>query len=92
VGFSNTDDLNEGSTIQAGETQTLHVQFAPKSAGAASDHWTINADGDQGLLTLDMTGTGGGESSKGCSTAGGGMALWPLLSLLPGALRRRRQR
>ena len=93
VGFSNTDDLSEGSSIDAGETKTLHVQFAPKQAGAASDHWTINADGDQGVLTLEMTGTGGGggETSKGCSTAGGGIALWPLVSLLPWALGRRRR-
>ena len=82
VGFSNTDDLSEGSTIGAGETKTLHVQFAPKTRGGASDHWTINADGDQGLLTLDMTGAGegggGGGTSNGCTTAGGGIALWPL--------------
>ena len=80
VGFSNTDDLSEGSTLAAGETKTLHVQFAPKQAGAASDHWTINADGDQGLLTLEMTGTGegGGATSGGCTTGGGGIALWPL--------------
>ena len=93
MGFSNTDDLSEGSSIDAGETKTLHVQFAPKQAGAASDHWTINADGDQGVLTLEMTGTGGGggETSKGCSTAGGGIALWPLMSLLPWALGRRRR-
>jgi len=91
VGFSNTDDLNEGATIQAGETRTLHVQFAPKTAGAASDHWTINADGDQGLLTLGMTGTGGGDSSKGCTSAGGEAPPWPLLGLLAFALWPRRR-
>jgi hypothetical protein len=91
VGFSNTDDLNEGATIQAGETKTLHVQFAPKTAGAASDHWTINADGDQGLLTLGMTGTGGGDSSKGCTSAGGEAPPWPLLGLLAFALWPRRR-
>src|SRR5262249_24166154 len=50
VGFTNTDDLNEGATIEAGETKTLHVQFAPKQAGAATDHWVLNADGQQGIL------------------------------------------
>jgi uncharacterized protein (TIGR03382 family) len=92
VGFTNTDDLDEGSTIPAGQTKTLHVQFQPKASGAATDHWTINADGDQGLLTLAMTGTGaGGDPSSGCSSTGGGIAPWPLLSLLPWVLRRRRR-
>ncbi|HEY1908697.1 MAG TPA: choice-of-anchor D domain-containing protein [Myxococcaceae bacterium] len=91
LGFSNTDDLDEGSTIAAGATKTLHVQFVPRNDGQATDHWTINADGDQGLLTLAMTGTGGVDSSKGCSSTGGGFALWPLLSVLPWVLRRRRR-
>jgi len=92
VGFTNTDDLNEGATIDAGETKTLHVQFAPKQAGAATDHWVLNADGQQGILTLDMTGTGGGASSgKGCASAGGDGAPWPLLGLLALALWPRRR-
>ncbi|HEY1333633.1 MAG TPA: choice-of-anchor D domain-containing protein, partial [Myxococcaceae bacterium] len=91
VGFTNTDDLNEGATIAAGETKTLHVQFAPKNGGAASDHWTINADGDQGLLTLELTGTGAGDSSQGCTSAGGEGAPWSLLGLLAFALWPRRR-
>ncbi len=92
VGFTNTDDLNEGATIEAGETKTLHVQFAPKQAGAASDHWVLNADGQQGILTLGMTGTGGGASSgKGCTSGGGDGAPWPLLGLLALALWPRRR-
>ena len=90
VGFTNTDDLDEGSTIGAGVTKTFHVQFQPQRDGQATDHWTINADGDQGLLTLAVMGTGGGASS-GCSSTGAGMALWPLLSVLPFVLRRRRR-
>ncbi|HZW91181.1 MAG TPA: choice-of-anchor D domain-containing protein, partial [Myxococcaceae bacterium] len=93
VGFTNQDNLQEGSTIDAGETKTLHVQFAPTQGGAATDHWTINADGNQGVLTLELTGTGGGggsDSSKGCGSTGGGLTLWPLLTLLPWVLRRRR--
>jgi MYXO-CTERM domain-containing protein len=92
VGFSNTDDLNEGSTIDAGETKTLHVQFAPKQAGAASDHWVLNANGQQGILTLGLTGSGGGaSSSKGCTSSGGDGAPWPLLGLLALALWPRRR-
>ena len=93
VGFTNQDNLQEGSTIDAGETKTLHVQFAPTQGGAATDHWTINADGNQGVLTLELTGTGGGggsDSSKGCGSTAGGLTLWPLLTLLPWVLRRRR--
>ena len=102
VGFTNQDDLQEGATIDAGQTQTLHVQFAPTQAGAAADHWVINADGNQGVLTLPLTGTGGsvdgggggggggGSLTKGCSSPGGGVALWPMLMLLPLLLRRRR--
>ena len=95
IGFSNTDDLQEGAAIEAGETKTLHVQFSPQTAGAATDHWTINADGQQGVLTLEMTGTGegggSGDTSKGCSSAGGAVALWPLMTLLPWVLGRRRR-
>jgi len=99
VGFTNTDDLQEGATIDAGQTQTLHVQFAPTKAGAVADHWVINADGNQGVLTLPLSGTGGsadagggggGGLTKGCSSPGGGVALGPLLMLLPWLLRRRR--
>src|SRR5262249_24586978 len=36
VGFTNQDDLQEGATIDAGQTVTLHVQFAPTKAGAAT--------------------------------------------------------
>jgi iron transport multicopper oxidase len=96
VGFTNQDDLQEGATIAAGETKTLHVQFAPTTVGPATDHWTINADGNQGVLTMDLTGTGGaagggvGATAKGCTSTGGGVALWPLMMLLPWVLRRRR--
>ena len=92
VGFTNQDNLQEGATINAGEMKTLHVQFAPAKAGPAADHWVINADGKQGVLTLEMTGTGdtGGDTGKGCSTTGGGVALYPLIMLLPWVLRRRR--
>ena len=54
--------------------------------------WTINADGEQGVLSLEVTGTGaggGGDTSTGCSSIGG-VTLWPLLGLLPWVLRRRR--
>ena len=95
VGFTNTDNLQEGAAIAAGETKTLHVQFQPQNAGSVTDHWTINADGEQGLLTLQMTGTGGGGGSsdpvKGCTSTGGGVVLWPLMTLLPWVLRRRRR-
>ena len=97
VGFTNQDNLQEGTTIDAGQTQTLHVQFAPTKDGPAADHWVINADGNQGVLTLPLSGTGGGGGgggggslTKGCSSPGGGLALWPLLMLMPWLLGRRR--
>jgi iron transport multicopper oxidase len=91
VGFTNQDDMQEGTNIEAGESKTLHVQFAPTKPGQVADHWVINANGQQGVLTLGMTGTGGGggDPSKGCSSTGGGLMLWPLLTLLPWMLRRR---
>ncbi len=95
VGFTATDSLQEGAAIEPGQTQTLHVQFQPAAAGQVTDHWTINADGMQGLLTLELKGQGqggsdpGGLVTSGCSSTGDG-APWALLAaLLPWARRRR---
>ena len=92
VGFTATDDFSEGASIDPGQTVTLHVQFQPQKAGAVSDHWVINADGKQGLITVNITGTGGtADPAKGCSSTGGTVPGW-VLGLVPWALSRRRRR
>jgi iron transport multicopper oxidase len=91
VGFTALDNLQEGAGIDPGQTVTLHVQFKPTKAGSVNDQWTINANGEQGLITLSMSGEGQGgtDPAKGCSTTGG-VPLWPLGVLVPLVLRRRR--
>ena len=102
VGFAPLDSLQEGTTVDPGATQTLHLQFAPQVAGSATDHWIINADGDQGVITVNLRGLGQSgagvppdpkdpNATRGCTTTGAA-GLWPLFALVPWAAMRRRQR
>ena len=93
VGFSNTDDLSEGSSIDAGETKTLHVQFAPKTGGRGvgplDDQRRRRPGGAHAGHDRDRRGRGRDE--QGLQHGGRRhRALWPLMSLLPWALGRRR--
>ena len=98
VGFTAPGNLNEGTTMDPGESKTLQVTFTPAVAGPASDKWTINADGQQGLLTVALSGVGAtdpsglGAKDGGCSSVPVGTLVWPLLAALPWIARRRRRR
>ncbi len=56
--FSNTTLLDEGSTIQPGETVTESVTFSPTVAGTASGTWQINGTDGTGLHVVGFSGTG----------------------------------
>jgi hypothetical protein len=56
--FSNTTTLDEGTSVQPGETLTESVTFAPTATGAASGTWPITGDDSTGLHTIQFTGTG----------------------------------
>ena len=57
-GFSAVTSLPEGTSIQAGETVTEQVTFAPTAPGYASGTWQINGDDTTGLHQLQFIGTG----------------------------------
>ncbi len=65
VGFAALDSLQEGTSIDPGVTQTLHLQFAPQTPGSAADQWVINADGAQGTLTRGSPRAGPGAVDRG---------------------------
>ncbi len=50
--------LQEGVTIQAGETVTEQVTFAPTAAGEAQGEWAINGEDTTGLHRVQLLGTG----------------------------------
>ena len=56
--FSNTTTLDEGTTVQPGETLTESVTFAPTATGAASGTWQITGDDSTGLHVVQFSGTG----------------------------------
>jgi hypothetical protein len=56
--FANATSLNEGSTIQPGQTVTESVTFAPTATGAASGTWQITGDDSTGLHSVQFAGTG----------------------------------
>ncbi len=50
--------LQEGTTIQAGETVTEQVKFVPTEVGPASGEWSINGEDTTGLHRVMFKGTG----------------------------------
>ena len=61
---------NPSSTIPAGQSATVQVQFAPQSAGTASGTFTIVSDATDSTMAVSLSGTG----------------LQPAFSLSPSAL------
>ncbi len=59
VGFTGSD-LQEGTSLAPGESMDVNVTFAPTANGDVSDHWRLNADGDQGVQNVIFVGTGAG--------------------------------
>jgi uncharacterized protein (TIGR03382 family) len=59
VGFTGSD-LQEGTSLAKGESLDVNVTFAPTVNGDVSDHWKLNADGDQGVQNVIFAGTGAG--------------------------------
>jgi hypothetical protein len=56
--FAPASELPEGTTIQAGETVTEQVTFAPTQAGFAEGEWLINGEDTSGLHHVLFTGAG----------------------------------
>jgi iron transport multicopper oxidase len=59
VGFTGSD-LQEGTSLAPDESMDVNVTFAPVVNGDVSDHWRLNADGDQGVQNVIFVGTGAG--------------------------------
>ncbi len=74
--FTSATSLPEGTTVQAGESITEQVTFAPTAAGAASGEWQINGEDTSGLHTVLFTGTAtrptpsSGSPSSGSPSSG----------------------
>jgi Abnormal spindle-like microcephaly-assoc'd, ASPM-SPD-2-Hydin/PQQ-like domain len=66
--FAPATELPEGTTIQAGESVTEQVTFAPTQPGSASAEWLINGEDTTGLHDVLFTGIGASASPAG-STA-----------------------
>ncbi len=56
--FTAVTQLAEGSTIQADQSVTEMVTFAPTAAGTFTDSWPLNGSGNSVLTTVSFTGTG----------------------------------
>jgi iron transport multicopper oxidase len=56
--FAPASELPEGTTIQAGETLTEQVTFAPTQIGFAQGEWLINGEDTSGLHHVLFTGLG----------------------------------
>jgi hypothetical protein len=56
--FLATTSLPEGTTIAPGASVTETVEFAPSSAGYASDTWFINGEDTTGLHQVQFSGVG----------------------------------
>src|SRR5262249_53152783 len=48
----------EGTSLAPGESMTANVTFAPMTTGNVTDHWDLNADGDEGAQTVTLRGIG----------------------------------
>ncbi|MCW2495620.1 choice-of-anchor D domain-containing protein [Jatrophihabitans sp.] len=64
--------LAEGTTLDPGETRTLLVTFEPDHSGNVTDHWVLNGDATQGLITVTFSGTGTGAGVLVPASAGAG--------------------
>ena len=56
--FSNTTSLDEGASIQPGQTVTESVTFTPTATGSASGNWQINGDDWDRLHVVQFSGNG----------------------------------
>ncbi|MGH2915538.1 MAG: choice-of-anchor D domain-containing protein [Solirubrobacteraceae bacterium] len=91
--FTALTSLQEGTTVNPGQTLNETVSFAPTAAGpATAGTWAINGDDDSGLHTIEFSGYGvpatGGTGSPPPATGAGGdgaPAAGGALASLPGA-------
>jgi iron transport multicopper oxidase len=60
--FTALDRLDEGTTLQAGQSRALRIQFAPQAPGAFTGAWDITANDATGARSLTFTGTAGTAS------------------------------
>ncbi len=56
--FAAVSSLPEGTTVQAGESITEQVAFAPTVAGDATGEWQVHGEDTSGLHSIQFTGTG----------------------------------
>ena len=73
--FAAVGSLQEGTTIQAGESVTEQVAFEPTVAGLAEGEWLINGEDESGLHHVLFRGAGSsatGSAPPGPSGNGGG--------------------
>jgi len=68
--FAAASSLPEGTTIQAGESVTEQVTFAPTATGLASGEWLINGEDTSGLHHVLFTGSGASAAAGPPQTAG----------------------
>jgi Abnormal spindle-like microcephaly-assoc'd, ASPM-SPD-2-Hydin/PQQ-like domain len=69
--FAAVGSLQEGTTIQAGESVTEQVAFAPAEAGPAQGEWLINGEDESGLHHVLFAGAGTSGSAPGAHGDGG---------------------
>jgi hypothetical protein len=77
TGFS-LSGITTPLTINAGQSTTFTVSFAPQAAGAASGHVTLTSNAPNSTLTISLSGTGiapGQLSSSPSSEAFGGVTV-----------------
>jgi iron transport multicopper oxidase len=61
--FAAASELPEGTTIQAGQSVTVSVTFAPTAPGPANGVWQINGDDTSGPHQIQFSGSGIAESA-----------------------------
>ena len=76
--FTPASSLPEGTTIQAGESVTEQVTFAPTEAGLATGEWLINGEDTSGLHHVLFTGSGASATAGPQPDAGPQPAAGPL--------------
>jgi iron transport multicopper oxidase len=70
--FAAVGSLQEGTTIQAGESVTEQVAFAPTEAGPAEGEWLINGEDESGLHHVLFAGLGTSPGSPSPGSPGNG--------------------